>query len=99
MRKAMNIEAEPELVLRAATAADLLTPNPISIRNSASVREAVTLLIDRGITAAPVIDKAGRAIGVVSRSDIIAHDRERIQHAPEVSECYARSELSLASGD
>jgi CBS domain-containing protein len=38
---------------------------------------AATQLIDKGFSAAPVIDKAGRPVGVLSRTDILIHDRER----------------------
>jgi CBS domain-containing protein len=61
------------LTLRARTAADLMTPNPVSISRLSSVREATAFLTGRGISAAPVIDDAGRPIGVVSRSDILIH--------------------------
>jgi CBS-domain-containing membrane protein len=67
------------LTLRAASAADLLTPNLISIRGTATVREALDLLIDRGIHALPVIDEAGHPQGVVSGSDILIHERNRPQ--------------------
>jgi CBS domain-containing protein len=67
----------PRLVLAAETAADLMTPNPVSIRDTATVTEAVSLLTDKGISGAPVIDDAGHPIGVLSRGDIVAHDRER----------------------
>ncbi len=67
----------PEMILDAATAEDLMTPNPISIHASASVQEAIALLTDRGFSAAPVIDEAGRPVGVLSRSDILVHERER----------------------
>ncbi|HJT75814.1 MAG TPA: CBS domain-containing protein [Gemmataceae bacterium] len=59
------------LTLRAVTAADLMTPNPVSISQTSSVREAAAFMTGRGISAAPVIDAAGRPVGVVSRSDIL----------------------------
>jgi CBS domain-containing protein len=65
------------LKLDAATAADMMRENPISITEGATVQEAVTLLTEHGFSAAPVIDKAGRAVGVLSRSDLIVHDREK----------------------
>ena len=73
------------LTLSAETAADLMTPNPVSIRDKATVSEAVACLTDKGISAAPVIDKAGRAIGVVSKSDLLIHDRERVE-SPALSD-------------
>jgi CBS domain-containing protein len=53
-----------------------MTPNPLSIRDVASVQEAKTLLTDKGLSAVPVIDEAGRAVGVLSKTDILVHDRQ-----------------------
>ena len=65
------------LILEAETAADLMVANPISIHDSATVQEAVSLLTDKGYSAVPVINAAGQSVGVVSRWDILVHDRER----------------------
>jgi CBS-domain-containing membrane protein len=83
----------PRLYLDALTAADLMTPNPVSIRAEASVREAIALLTDRDIGAAPVIDEAGHPLGVVSQSDILVHDRERIAPLGDTPDFYTRVEL------
>ena len=72
----------PRMVLTARTAAELMKANPVSIRADASVREALEVLTDRGFGAAPVIDEAGRPVGVLSRSDILVHDREQVKHLP-----------------
>ncbi len=61
-------------------AKDLMTHNPVSIRRDASIREALELLTDRGFGAAPVIDDAGRPVGVLSRTDILIHEREHVRH-------------------
>ena len=74
--KRMKSAADVRLVLQAQTAADLMTPNPVSIRDTATLADAVALLTDKGFSGAPVIDEAGHPIGVVSRADIVAHDRE-----------------------
>ena len=71
-----------ELTLRARTAADLMTPNPVSISADAPVKEAVALFVDKGFSAAPVIDGAGRPVGVISQADIIVHDREKVEYVP-----------------
>jgi CBS domain-containing protein len=65
------------MVLDAATAADLMVRNPVSIEADATVAEAVELLIEKGYSAAPVIDESGRAVGVLSRTDLVIHGRER----------------------
>ncbi|MFL5341301.1 MAG: HPP family protein [Gemmataceae bacterium] len=72
------LESPPRarLTLRADTAGDLMSPNPISVRHEAGVREAIALLTDRDINAAPVIDDNGRPVGVISVTDILIHDRE-----------------------
>lgn len=74
------------LVLQAQTAAELMTPNPISLRHDATLHEALAFLVDRNISGAPVIDEAGRPVGVLSRTDLLVHQREEVQHVtmPEV---------------
>jgi CBS domain-containing protein len=72
-----NLAVLPRLTLWAETAAELMMPNPVSIRAEATVREAVAALTDHGFSAAPVIDEAGRPVGVVSRADVLVHDREK----------------------
>jgi len=87
------------LTLRAETAADLMVPNPVSVREDATVREALTLLLDRGYSAAPVIDDAGRPVGVLSRSDLLIHDRETVSYLVPMPAYYHHSELTLDSGE
>jgi CBS domain-containing protein len=70
---------------------DLMTPNPLSIGQSATIKEAAAFLTDRGISAAPVIDDAGRAVGVLSRADIVVHHRQETQFLPEF---YERTDLA-----
>lgn len=59
------------LVLHAWTAAEFMTPDPKSVRQDATVSEAAAFLSTRGFSAAPVIDDAGRPVGVVSRTDLL----------------------------
>jgi CBS domain-containing protein len=73
--------AAPRLTLAAATAEELMKPNPVSLEADATVPDAVALLTERGFSAAPVIDDAGRPVGVLSRSDILVHEREYAKHA------------------
>jgi len=68
------------ITLHAETAADLMTGNPLSLRDTATLREAVAFLIDRGISGAPVIDEAGRPVGVLTQTDVLVHDRENVEH-------------------
>jgi CBS domain-containing protein len=73
----------PRLTLHADTAADLMSENPISLREDASVQEAIALMTDRGYHAAPVIDEGGRPIGVLSVTDVLIHNREFVSYLKE----------------
>jgi len=68
------------LSLNAHTAAELMTPNPLSVRDDATLREAIAFLVDRSVSGAPVIDEAGRPVGVLSQTDVLIHDREEVKH-------------------
>jgi CBS domain-containing protein len=99
MALSVKVKAVRRPQLDADNAADLMTPNPVSIRDSASVREAVALLIDKGFSAAPVIDSSGRPVGVLSRADIMVHDREKVDYVASAPEYYEKSDLMLRSGE
>src|SRR4051812_22017650 len=59
------------------TARDLMTPDPVSIHGGATVPEVLAFLTDTGFSAAPVLDDAGRPVGVVSRTDVVVYERAR----------------------
>jgi CBS domain-containing protein len=65
------------LTLSAKTVAELMTASPVSLREGATIAEAVACLTERGISGAPVIDEAGRPVGVLTESDLMIHHRER----------------------
>lgn len=75
--------ARAGLMLNARTAEDLMSVNPISIEAGASIREAIELMTEHNFRAAPVIDDAGRPIGVISQMDILLHNREHPWHRAE----------------
>ena len=94
MKKSQSAESARRVVLDAATAADLMAPNPVSVAAGASVQEAAAFLTNKGFSAAPVIDEAGRPVGVLSQSDIVVHDRESGPCVSGHPEYYERSDLS-----
>src|SRR5689334_10474674 len=53
-----------------ATARDMLSKKPVTLRPTASVDEAVQLMQDNAIRRLPVVDKDGRPIGIVSIGDL-----------------------------
>ena len=94
MKDQPSVEINPRVILCAETAADLMAPNPVSIAAAASVQEAAAFLADKGFSATPVIDEAGRPVGVLSRSDIVVHDRESGPYVSGNPEYYERADLS-----
>ena len=50
---------------------DVMTPEPVTVRPDASLRELVELLINRDYRAVPVVDEGGQLRGIVTNSDLI----------------------------
>ncbi|TCK06484.1 CBS domain-containing protein [Phorcysia thermohydrogeniphila] len=63
LRRVLYEEVEP---LRRA--ADIMTSPPITVKAGASVKEARALLMKNSINAAPVVDREGKIVGIVSRA-------------------------------
>lgn len=61
---------------------DVMTPDPVSVRHGITVREAAKFLAVRGIGAAPVVNDAGRAVGVLSRTDVLMAVNAGLDGAP-----------------
>jgi CBS domain-containing protein len=96
---AVNATKARPLTLKARTAADLMTTRVVSVEETAPLREAVATLVDRGISGAPVINEAGRAVGVVSLSDVVVHDRNTVTYARPTAEFFTRSDLRAELGE
>jgi CBS domain-containing protein len=71
----------------------------VSIREELTVHEAVVFLTERRISAAPVINEAGRPVGVVSEADVLRHDREHADHLYWLPQKLVDRELTLGSGE
>lgn len=56
--------------MRTITAEDLMNPEILTVREDMSVRELASFLMENEITGAPVEDRDGELVGVVSVVDI-----------------------------
>ena len=54
------------------TAADLMTSPVVTIGPDDTVEHAAKLMYDRKVKRLPVVDQAGRLVGIISRTDILA---------------------------
>ena len=97
--RAIKTEKARPLTLKARTAADLMNGQVVSIPEGAPLHEAIATLVDYGFGGAPVINAAGRAVGVISQSDIVTHDRNSVAYARPVPEYYLRSDLRAQVGE
>jgi len=55
-------------------ARDVMTTNVASVKPETPMRQIAQLLLERGISAVPVVDVAGVPIGMVSEGDLIGRD-------------------------
>lgn len=53
------------------TAADLMSPVGVRLNEGMPLREAAQALVRAGVNGAPVVDAAGRCVGVLSASDLV----------------------------
>lgn len=56
--------------MKSATARDIMNPRVMAVPDDMTVSELAEFLTERQITGAPVVDRSGRPVGVVSVTDI-----------------------------
>ena len=62
------------MVTISATVKDVMTTSVVAVRKDASFKEMAAMLRARRISAFPVVDDAGRVIGVVSEGDMLVKE-------------------------
>lgn len=73
---------------------ELMHRDVVCVSPDTSVRELRDLLLERGISGAPVVDGEGRPMGIVSKTDVLrACAKDRVEHA--VSEIMMPLSFSL----
>jgi CBS domain-containing protein len=63
-------------------AREIMTSNVISVTTETTIKELVNLFSEHNVSGAPVIDKTGNLIGVVTENDLI--DQTKKLHIPTV---------------
>jgi CBS domain-containing protein len=54
-----------------ATAADVMTPQPVTVRPTDELSDVAAVLLDRGVRAVPVVD-GERLVGILSRREVLS---------------------------
>ena len=84
---------------KGSTAADLMTHPAITIGPDASVTEAARVMYDRHVKRLPVVNKAGRLLGIVSRVDVLTvFSRPDEAIRDEVVHCAIPAAVATAPG-
>jgi len=52
-------------------ASEIMTLGVVTVRPEASVKEAASLMLERGISGLPVVDASGRLVGIVTEGDLL----------------------------
>lgn len=63
-------------------AKDIMTTEPVCVSPSTTIRELARTFEEHEVSGAPVIDQAGRVIGVVSKTDLIRRCSEGTNDIP-----------------
>jgi CBS domain-containing protein len=53
------------------TVADAMTPNPITVQPELPLQQAIQILAHNKISSVPVVDEAGKLVGILSETDIL----------------------------
>lgn len=60
-------------------AKDIMTKDVVTVRPTTSVRTLATILIKNQISGAPVANKGGKIVGIVSEADIVARKGKQVK--------------------
>jgi len=77
-----NLFATRPMMLRLSTAAEIMTPNPLSFKHGDSLQRVAALLSFHELDAAPVTDDAGRLVGLVSAEACAAWEEYSRRSSP-----------------
>jgi CBS domain-containing protein len=55
----------------AKTVADVMTHDPIMVQPQTPIKEAIKILAEQRISGLPVVDDAGKLVGVISETDLL----------------------------
>ncbi len=78
---------------------DVMTPTVVFLRTEQMLDEAWEILHANSISGAPVLDGAGRLVGIVSKADVADPRRRSADHAATVRDAMTRVIYAVRSDD
>lgn len=76
-----TFNASPENLVHAEM---LMSRHLVTLRDDDTMRNAAAVFLDKNISGAPVSDALGRAVGVLTKTDIARYEREHITQVSEL---------------
>ena len=61
---------------------DIMDRDPVTVGSDATVESVIHLLRDHELPGVPVVNEAGRCVGIVTEADLVVADDERDLHLP-----------------
>jgi CBS domain-containing protein len=74
----------------ALTAADIMTPDPVTIHEDATAVDLPAAMAEGGVRRIPVVDDAGDLVGIATLDDVVATAGEMLDDVATVIESQSR---------
>ena len=58
------------------TAKDIMTKNPVTVSPETEILQAAKILLEKRINGVPVVDEAGKLVGILCQSDLIVQQKK-----------------------
>ncbi|MDQ4041845.1 MAG: CBS domain-containing protein [Actinomycetota bacterium] len=71
-----------------ATVADIMDPQPVTVRPGDDVKTVVRLLKEHDVRGLPVVNEYGRCVGIVTEADLVIADEQGDLHIPHYLELF-----------
>jgi CBS domain-containing protein len=63
-------------------AADVMTADPVTVRPDTKLCDAVSLFVEKHVSGLPVLDEAGRLVGILTEGDLIRRAETETERRP-----------------
>ncbi|MBI5574389.1 MAG: CBS domain-containing protein [Elusimicrobia bacterium] len=78
-------------------AKDVMTKNVVTIKADILLKDAIRILVGKGISGVPVVDDSGKVIGILSEKDIINYMFSGNLSTAVASEAMTKNVISMTS--